>query len=127
MSSSQRVSYLASARDNGINISCTSTQVERGDIIYFNSRKSVQLKILPVTALKSKLSDNAGVLTVIFTSTLLIVLVLFLLTLVGLRRRRHSKYSTDSVQVNSVDLLKPVWSVKDHESHSSESGRQKIK
>ena len=84
-----------------------------------------RLRIFPVSALKSQLSDSVGVLTVIFTSILLIVLVLVLLTLVGLRRRRrHSKYSTDSVEVNSVDLLQPVWSVKDHESHSSESERQ---
>ena len=115
MSVSQRVSYLASARDDGANISCTSTQTETGDMIHFTQRRSIQLRIVPVTALKSKLSENVGVLTMILMSILLIILLMVLLTMLGLRRRRNPK----DQKVKSVDLLKPVWSVKDQESQGS--------
>ena len=108
---SQRVSYLASVRDDGLNISCTSTQTERGDMVHFSQRRSIQLRILPVTAMKSKLSERMGILTVIFISVLIIILVMVILTMVGLKRKRCSKER----QVDSVDLLKPVWSIKDHD------------
>lgn len=120
VSVSQRVSYLASARDNGLNISCTSTQTEMGDIVHFSQTRSIQLKILPVTAMKSKLSERLGMLTVIFISVLLVILVMVIITMVGLRRKRGSK----GRHVESVDLLKPVWSIKDHESQNNFAVRQ---
>ena len=80
-------------------------------MIHYPQKRSIQLRIVPVTAMKSKLSENVGVLTIIFISILLIILLMVLLTMMGLRRRRNPK----DQRVKSVDLLKPVWSVKDEE------------
>ena len=83
-------------------------------MIHYPQKRSIQLRIVPVTAMKSKLSENVGVLTIIFISILLIILLMVLLTMMGLRRRRNSKVQ----RVKSVDPLKPVWPVKHQEVQS---------
>ena len=112
VSVSQRVSYLASARDNGVNISCTSIQAERGDIIHFSQKRSIQLRILPVISVAYKLTDNFSILSVIIISLFLIILMTVILTMVLMKRRRHSKD------------VKPGLSVKDHNSHIIRCNRQ---
>ena len=80
-------------------------------MIHYPQKRSIQLRIVPVTAMKSKLSENVGVLTIIFISILLIILLMVLLTMMGLRRRRNPK----DREVKNVHLLKPVSAAKDEE------------
>ena len=67
------------------------------------------LKVLPLTALQSKLADRVGILSIIFITVLVIILVMVIVTMVVLKRRRRPK--TDRPQPEGVDLLKHVYTI----------------
>ena len=67
------------------------------------------LKVLPLTAMQSKLADRVGILSVIFITVLVIILVMVIVTMVVLKRRRRPK--TDRPQPEGVDLLKHVYTI----------------
>ena len=89
VSVSQTITYKATLEDNGGNITCSVSQVW-GDTEEVQAR-SVNLEILSATALRnsgdSTMVDKVGLLSLVFVSILVVVLLLVILTMLGLKRR----------------------------------------
>ena len=89
VSVSQTLTYTAALEDNGANITCSVSQAW-GDTEHLQTR-SVNLEILPASALRnsgdSSLVDKVGLLSLVFASILVVVLLLVILTILGLKRR----------------------------------------
>ena len=89
VSVSQTITYTAALEDNGANITCSVSQTW-GDTEELQAR-SVNLQILPATALRnsgdSSMVDKVGLLSLVFVSILVVVLLLVITAMLGLKRR----------------------------------------
>ena len=91
------------------NLSLPSIRQESVGGLKFSGERRLTLKVLPLTAMQSKLADRVGILSVIFITVLVIILVMVIVTMVVLKRRRRPK--TDRPQPEGVDLLKHVYTI----------------
>jgi len=107
---SQRVAYVADLRDNNLNLTCHSRQQSVGGLRFTGERR-LTLKVLPLTAMQSKLADRVGILSIIFVTVLVLILAMVIVTMVVLKRRRRPK--TERPQPEGVDLLKHVYTIQD--------------